>query len=310
LKIPRHNIRLSSVAAALRDLLGVGVFAVLLRDLAPKEFERLREKRATPYEILVAVVDEVSKLFPLDTYTLDAIYNNAYEVDDYDDDGAHHDVDAPPDDPDLRAARDIEFYGIPIQAFGFNLGNGEHRSPATALLLLAAGVDAEIWGRDFIERVERDCAAILAPFGVLPLQSPGRRSRRGALIFNLQSPNLLPAPPGRRWLSAWSGVADALRWVSSSTGYDFLDRDEDQVNWEYPMPPWDMDEIRSLAGQWKEAKPILDRARALIAYVDADPPARLPILRGLLSGDPASIRAATRRIPSPHERMAGDEVEP
>lgn len=299
--IPRPNVRLSSVAEALSDLLGVGVFAAILRDLAPREFERLRQHRATPYEVLSSVVSEVEKLFPLDTYTLDAIYQNAWEMDGEDDDDDTGAQPNAPLDPDLHAARDIESYGIPLMPFGFDLGNGEHTSPATALLLTAAGPDPEVWGRDFCARVERDCAAVLAPFGILLPDNMGTlrgRSPRGRQRWaTWPAPRYLPAPPGRRWISAWSGVADALHWVSSSTGYDFLDRTEDEMNWDSVLPPWNTDEIRSLAEQWKQARPILDRARELIAYVDADPPSRLPILRGLLTGDPASIRAATRPAP-------------
>jgi hypothetical protein len=100
------------------------------------------------------------------------------------------------------------------------------------------------------------------------------------------------APRGRRYKRPWDGLGDLFAWANGQTGYGFLDvADLEEAG--YSFPEWARDEILSLADQWRQAKPVLERALALRNYVKERPRERLPLLANALLGDPAALKAIT-----------------
>lgn len=104
----------------------------------------------------------------------------------------------------------------------------------------------------------------------------------------------LAAPPaGRRWVSPWDGLRDFAQWMTSSTGWGFLDYCYDDS---IEFPAWNIDEVQSLIEDWSKCEPILNRIGAFNSWVDEKPEERLPVAIRALKNEPAAIAAITEPI--------------
>lgn len=99
-------------------------------------------------------------------------------------------------------------------------------------------------------------------------------------------------PRGRVLTGVWLAVPDLVRWARGTTGNGWLDYSVLEMDG-MENPRWTIEEIRSLARLWKQAKPIHDRIWALLNYVEADVRGRLPLLYDVLRGDPNALAQVT-----------------
>lgn len=114
--------------------------------------------------------------------------------------------------------------------------------------------------------------------------------------------------PGRNmtWLEPWEALPDLVRYVDQNTGNFWLDVSHVEISESggaYPM--WSIGEIRAIEREWQQAKPIWERIRLLLDYIDADPANRVWLLLGCLCG----YKDARDEITYPKARRAKTLVE-
>lgn len=173
---------------------------------------------------------------------------------------------------------------IPVDALGVNLWDDTIDSPALALCIVAGRTPKDPYS-------EQGGIYSIEDFGCLR-NLPHAVAQSMRLGFQ-RRPVMPRCPRGRRWQAPWHGLKDLYQFATHETGYGFLDVvhiEEDG----YSYPEWNADEIRALAHQWQNAKPVWERATDLRKYIDARPRERLPLLAGALLHDPAALWKITR----------------
>jgi hypothetical protein len=183
---------------------------------------------------------------------------------------------------DYETLNDVLHWGIPVEPLGYH---PDHGSPAYDL----AALDLSHY---FMEK-PADCPGFLEVSGLADWMATWWPGRVIGESESFDSARLRP-PRGRALRGAWAGLPDLADYVTSGTGNLWLDYNEEDTS-EMQMPPWDVDEIRSLAHEWRRARPIYARIVALANYVDAAPRERLPILDKALRGDRETRFAITER---------------
>jgi hypothetical protein len=174
---------------------------------------------------------------------------------------------------ELEGLGELAYIGIPVTPMGF-----DDYTPHASLALIAVSLAQHIWASD---RIESYPALANSPYighgwpGPLPTDEPIK----------------WPKPPrGRAWKANWVAFPEAVEYVSSRTGWNWLDYNEEDEGLQ--LPEWNIGEIRSLAADWKKCKPILERITRFAQWVDADP-TRHSLLYGALAGERNVLYAIT-----------------
>ena len=192
----------------------------------------------------------------------------------------------PINDPcgDYETADQLLYDGIPVILLGYI--PYENESLALALIsldIIWQGGEDESMYQAFSDNSEWNAGNWWR--GVIPRESYTR-----------------PKPPrGREWRGVWRALPDAIAYVQNATGYLFADLTYEN---ELENPNWHIDEVRSLAAQWKEAKPILDSVQKFTNYIDADYRNRLPLLDSVLRGEPRALAQVTQPKPKRIKTLA------
>ena len=255
--LPGAAYRKSWFADKLDEYSGAGVFRRLLRVLAPDEFARLADP--APGRCFLALLRHIHKnLFPLHSYI-------RAEIEDAENWEPH----------DLNGfAENWAQAGIPYDARGLNLYEEPIESPAVALCV-EMNPDGEEYEHAFLGPYRVELRHWIREVKTLaPFQLNGMRP-----------------PNGRAWLKPWDAVTVLYTWSCGQAGNPFFDVwpgiwDQDMDT----MSPWNLGEIKSLAHAWEYAEPEWRRMQDLIAYVDASPRERLPLLAGAIRGDRETLR--------------------
>lgn len=191
---------------------------------------------------------------------------------------------APVDVYELEGLGELAFIGIPVSPMGF----GSYTSHP-ALAIISTSLSEYSWVSDAPENFPalENCAYIQHGW-------PGPLPNTGEFK--------LPRPPrGRAWKSAWAAFQSAVEYVSSQTGWQWLDYGGDDELGD--LPEWNMGEIRSLAADWKKCEPILDRITRFAKWVDADP-IRHSLLYDALAGERDALYAITEPRPGRAKTLA------
>lgn len=69
----------------------------------------------------------------------------------------------------------------------------------------------------------------------------------------------------------WRNMARRLRWLTSNTGHQFLDRDNETHGYSGQVIPWEREWIDGLTEQWKEAEPYMDSTWEFVNWVKESP---------------------------------------
>jgi len=162
--------------------------------------------------------------------------------------------------------------GIPFVRFGWSLDDlHELDRPAGMLLMLA------LCEQPYGEPCDNHVPLLVACEEYVPkalLQEiPGRGIHPHTLHERLDTTRFAPA-------------AEFADWVWSSTGSAFLDfSDENEI---YDAD-WTTTNVALLVEQWRVAKGLLDRTKALAGWLDAEPPARFAQLLDAALGRDAHL---------------------
>lgn len=105
-------------------------------------------------------------------------------------------------------------------------------------------------------------------------------------------------PKGRKFIEPWDGLGNLCDWMASMTGHDILNLSDTDV-WEgaIEMPPWTVDDLRSLIDDWKDAQVVMNSANLLADFIDKHPRERLPLLQRVIHQDVKALESVT--IPDP-----------
>ncbi len=253
-------------------------FVALLRELAPREYRRLEPK--TPRRCYVELFRVLNRrYFPVNDWSL-------FEV------------------ADKRAAQyeaqdgycSWWLNGIPFTVYGLDWENDETTSPALALVVLFHHRNQNLhlhgYGLPNLDVLQPYRKLLDAELSDVDDAHPPLVNERGGALW----PNRYRyAPDGRKWHAPWDRLHDLWLWVTASADNPFVDISSLQQQENELWPTWDVDEIKALAAYWRQAKPILTRARALADYVDAQPQLRLPVLLGALKLEPETLEQITYR---------------
>ncbi len=256
--VPRA-LRPSWLSERLSELAGMAMFGTLLVQLAPRTYAGMRDK--TPLGCFVALCNHLDTLFPVNSYGVEVAAEGVLMGD--------------------STLQDIFAWGIPVDVHGFDDGRdyGDPPSSPADCVCLCFGSPSNF---------QQDSTTDYAVYSTLD------DYREGLPAPRVVDPRKLKPPRGRKWLPPWDGLLDLFAYVHHATGYDMLDlTGDDLAEMAAEMPPWNLDEIKSLAKSWAECKAILDRAEKLRQYIDAQPEERLPLLAGALAGDREALREIT-----------------
>ncbi len=183
-----------------------------------------------------------------------------------------------------EAMEEGEFFDfIPVDAFGLDPWEDEIHNPAMAVCIIAHRTSKDAYN---------DTSAT-EWFGVADFNCLKSYASRLPAALGQTRIKTVRAPAGRAWRKPWDGLRDLYQWANNETGFGILDIAPSELGESYTYPQWDAGEIRSLTQQWRAAKPVWQRAVALVKHIDTSPRERLPILAKALLGDPATLRQIT-----------------
>jgi hypothetical protein len=230
------------------------LFAVLLAQLAPRRYEAVRN--GDLFSTYSSLLEVVGKRFP--------IWIADYMMDEL-----------PDDEGELLGT--LELMGIPISPLGICEDSGGSGSVTLDLLSYLLSDPAH---RDPVDKLrDGDAWRYLAPL------EPW---------FTQHLSNTLCAPPkGRQWAGRWQSLYMLVKYVNHDTNYQWLDISEFDM-FEGGNPPWSLDDIESLAQDWKQALPVWTPLKRLINWLDGRPAERLPLLCAALTGDEPVRRAISQ----------------
>ena len=226
-----------------------GTFTRLLRQLAPARLARCQGDVQATYQ---ALLDYCETLFP--TYVRDDWWwQEAAEME-----GEHYDF----------AASAID-EGIPVNVMGLSYEDVVYGHVPPALVLAFVLLD-------------RDYGADKAPDDVVKLLP---KAELAAILAqsDIAHANIHP-PRGRQWRAPWTALPELDVYVTHRTGCLLLDYSSLDVKDGMGNPPWNIDEIRGLAEDWKRGEPILEHVNALVDYIGRDR-SRLLDLGRAITGD-------------------------
>lgn len=223
---------------------------------------KLKPRRAARVEsanyrtVLVELLKELANRFPIQDHVIYAIEVGEWE------------------DEDLPGMAGF----IPIEVCGINPWNEELRASLLICFLLANPQDeADTVNLDSL----KPHRGWLGPYLIVPEDAP--------------PPGVPRLPRGRTWRKHWDALLELFAYANGSTGYGFLDYDQEALdeNGYNTYPEMTLDEIRALERAWQMSKPVLDRVYRLVDYIEQDPRRRLELLARVLRHDKHALAAVT-----------------
>ena len=169
---------------------------------------------------------------------------------------------------------------IPVETYGYDLEDALGVSSPTKALVIY-----EYYAHEFDNGLRE--FDILAPY----------------LDVLQAKPDIIARPirvPGHRRLKKqWRGLPHLCAWMTTDTNNAFLDfSDNDVGTGGVEMPPWTVEDVRSLMRTWKDAKAYMDCANEFADYIDAAPLERLPLLQRVIRRDPQAEKMVTVSAPA------------
>jgi hypothetical protein len=79
-------------------------------------------------------------------------------------------------------------------------------------------------------------------------------------------------------------IAKWCDWINQATGNFFLDTDIEVLNYNYPYPEWDKDDVERFTRQWQEAELIDEEISNFAEWLEQDPPAHFQEILDFIEG--------------------------
>ncbi len=192
----------------------------------------------------------------------------------------------PDDEDDWDCLYEMEEFGIPVQFYGrdYDMREGDAAHAAFAAVEWFCAYDRQHghWSAEI-----EHWAALCKIGGIKHFEKIPHK------------PDAIKLGRGWTWAGVWAGLPDLVRYAQSETGMWFLDHsDLDVMESGGFYPRWSVGEVRAIASEWKRAKPVWERIKALADTIDADREQYVPLVLRVLSGDLEAREMVTIRKPT------------
>lgn len=189
--------------------------------------------------------------------------NHYFPIDDY----VAASVQMATDEGDLDW-EDVLMMGIPVEVYGFEYERDADSDDAMVFCALS---------QDYTIRSEF--------VGVLEKYNVHEYAGRVGRIPKL--------PRGRQWIEPWGDLGLMYEWINGATQNRWLDWNTEMLE-QGGNPPWEMEEIRALAKDWKRSEPQVKRLTNFRRFLQTKPEVKIPLLAGALVGDKHALQRMTR----------------
>lgn len=242
-----ETLRRSSLAKLLRRR--ANHFAQMLAQLSSTAYARLGNQ-ATLWDCYSALMTYCGKLFP--------VWYPDFMTDDF--------------ESEDELGYTMDSMGIPVYPVGTQ--DGDFVYGRSAALSGVAYFLEGVTGRVSVAQLERN-----------RMGEAWRRLRSLEPWHERQIERAMIKPPaGRKWRGRWESLPWLVKYIDHDTGFQWLDLCAEDMD-EGGNPPWSIEDIRFLAHDWTEAERVWKPLKKFIAWLDAQPARRMPIVMGALTGD-------------------------